>query len=394
MIDRARHIERFAELFSHRPACLASGPGRVNLIGDHTDYSGGFVLPAAIEREVLVAAAPSAVGATRLFSVRHGEMFRKDDSPRPKPGSWPSYFLAVEDQFLRRGHPTPALDVLIDGDVPLGAGLSSSAAYGVAVAFLFDRLMETGLSPRDLALLAQAAENGPFVGMRCGIMDQFISANGEEGKAILLDCHSLESRAVEFRSPAPQILIINSMKQRGLVDSAYNERRAQCEEALRILQRLAPEPIPSLRHVTEETFARFGGELDPLQRRRVRHNITENGRVLRFADAVAAGDWRVAGEALCASHDSLRDDYEVSCAELDAIVEEARATPGVYGCRMTGAGFGGCCVALAEADAVERLQDALAAHYTPRFGLEPQYLVTRPSRGAQAECMATFAGAR
>lgn len=383
MIDPIEHQEKFARIFGIQPTLLASGPGRVNLIGEHTDYSGGFVLPAAIERRVLLAAGPAASGTTRLFSVRHDEFHTQHAAAPLKPGSWPSYFLAVEDQFRRRGHAPPALDVLIDGDVPLGAGLSSSAAYGVAAAVLYDELLGTALNPTQLALLAQAAENGPLIGMRCGIMDQFISANGQEGKAVLLDCHNLDSRLVEFARPSPLILVINSMKQRGLVESAYNERRTQCEEALAIFREHSPEKPETLRHVTVEQFARHGHRLSPLQRQRVRHNLTENARVLAFATAVETGDWSAAGKLLYDSHESLRDDYQVSCPELDAIVAEARTTPGVYGCRMTGAGFGGCCVALVEQHAIGDLQERLARNYTPRFHLEPQVLVTRPSRGAE-----------
>jgi galactokinase len=386
MIDPTQLQEQFAQVYGTRPTLLASGPGRVNLIGEHTDYSGGFVLPAAIERHVLIAAAPADARSTRLYSVKHRVLHACNPATLPpKPGSWPSYFLAVQDQFVRRGCTIPPLDVVIDGDVPLGAGLSSSAAYGVAAACLYNRILGTGLTPTELALLAQAAENGPLIGMRCGIMDQFISANGQDGKAVLLDCHSLEFRLVEFARPSPLILVINSMKQRGLVESAYNERRSQGEEALRVFQGLCSEKPATLRHITADDFARHEARLTPQQRRRVRHNLTENARVLAFATAVEAGDWAAAGKLLYASHESLRDDYEVSCPELDAIVELARATPGVHGCRMTGAGFGGCCVALVEEPAVELLREALALGYTSRFNLEPQLLVTRPSRGASVE---------
>lgn len=383
MIDERRHQERFAEIFGRPPAVLGSGPGRVNLIGEHTDYNGGFVMPAAIERNVLLAAAPAANGAGRLFSVQHEEVFDAANAPG-KPGSWPSYYFAVLEMFRQRGSDPPALDVLIDGDVPLGAGLSSSAAYEVATAMMLNHLLEAGLNRTEIALLAQAAENSPLVGMRCGIMDQFASANGEEGKALRLDCHTLHFLPAQFAEPAPLILIINSMKRRGLVDSAYNERRQQCEEALEILRRETGASIETLRHVSAEQLAQHAGVLTPDQRKRVAHNLSENQRVAAFADAIAVGRWETAGELLYASHASLRDDYQVSCAELDAIVDAARETPGLYGCRMTGAGFGGCCVALVKEEALEPLRALLARNYTPRFNLEPTLLITRPAAGAWA----------
>lgn len=381
MIDLLQHRARFLHVFGQRPELYGSAPGRVNLIGEHTDYNGGFVLPVAIERNVLIAAASANDANGRLYSVQHGESF-VPGSDSPSPGSWPSYFLAVADQFHRLGHIVPPLDVLIDGDVPLGAGLSSSAAYEVAVAMVLNEVTGAGLSKPEIALLAQAAENGPYVGVQCGIMDQFVSANAILGRALLLDCHSLQFTTPEFAEPAPLIVVINSMKKRGLVESAYNERRAQCERALKIIRESSNREIPSLRHVTGNDLEKGGSRLSPQEAARVAHNLSENSRVMDFAHLMREGAWEQAGQCLYASHRSLRDDYEVSCAELDSIVEIASTIPGVHGCRMTGGGFGGCCVALAEESAVEPLMEKLAKEYTPRFDLEPTVLVTKPADGA------------
>ncbi len=381
MIDIQSHREKFVRLYNCEPEHFASAPGRVNLIGEHTDYNGGFVLPAAIERNVLLAVAPASGPHGRLFSVQHDEFFEVTGAA-PKPGSWPSYFLAVAELFFEQGHNLPALDVLIDGDVPLGAGLSSSAAYEVATAVLYNQLLDAGLNRTELALLAQAAENGPMVGMRCGIMDQFISANGEEGKAIRLDCYSLEYRAAQMAGGAPTILIIDSKKKRGLVDSAYNERRRQCEEALEIIRNKTGRDIPTLRHVTFQEFEQHASALTIEQQNRVRHNLTENRRVDEFCEAIEHGAWDLAGELLYASHASLRDDYEVSCAEIDTIVELSHQVDGIYGCRVTGAGFGGCCVALARPEAIEPMAQKLAEEYEPKFNLSPVLLPTNAAPGA------------
>lgn len=381
MIDFAGHRARFIDLFHQRPEIYGSAPGRVNLIGEHTDYNGGFVLPIAIERNVLIAVASSNDPNGRLYSVQHRESFSPGDQ-HPPAGSWPTYFLAVVDQFQQRGFDVPPLDVLIDGDVPLGAGLSSSAAYEVAAAMILNEITGAGFSKPEIALLAQAAENGPHVGVQCGIMDQFASANAVMGRALLLDCHTLEFTTPEFAQPAPKIIIINSMKNRGLVESAYNERRAQCQRALSIICHEAHREIPTLRHLSDGDLMRAQHRLTPTELHRVRHNLRENKRVIEFVAAMKQGHWQRAGECLYNSHKSLRDDYEVSCPELDTIVEIAASIPGIHGCRMTGGGFGGCCVALAEPHAIEPLKKKLTQEYTPRHALEPTILVTNPADGA------------
>ncbi len=401
MIDDRKLTTLFRETYGTAPTLIARAPGRINLIGEHTDYNGGFVLPAAINREIRMAARVRAGAVTtRLRSANFGESHEFDSAGSgialPAKKGWANFFLAVADQFVRRGAKLPALDVAIDGDVPLGAGLSSSAAYEVCAAVLYDHLCGTRIARRDIALLAQAAEHSPFVGVRCGIMDQFASALGAEAHALRIDCHSLDYDTVPFDPAGAAIVIINTNKPRELRDSDYNRRRAECEEGLARLRELAasdasaagdaPHPrdprFPTLRHVPAAVFARHEGDLPADVARRVRHNLSENARVNEFVAALETGDWTTAGRLLYASHTSLRDDFQVSCAELDAIVEIARTLPGVHGCRMTGGGFGGCAVALVRPDAVDAFAAALAPEYRRRTGLTPDIYTSPPAEGA------------
>jgi len=369
------------------PDWLAWAPGRVNLIGEHTDYNGGFVLPVAIDRGIGMAARVTGEERLRLWSMDYTAEWQcaaGEDLARlsAEPHGWHSYFVAVVDQFQRRGFGVPGLDVVIGGDVPSGAGLSSSAAYGVCAAVLLDAVLGSKIARRDLALMAQAAEHSPFVGVRCGIMDQFASALGARDHALFLDCHTMEHELVPFDSAGAALVIINTKKRRGLVESEYNRRRAECEEGLARLCQLAGQPFETLRHVTPDVFAAHEARLPEVVRRRVRHNVTENARVRAFVEGLRRGDWPVLGTLLYESHASLRDDFEVSCAELDAVVEMAGRCPGVHGCRMTGAGFGGCAVALVEPAAVSTVCSALARDYEALFGVTPDILVSAPAGGA------------
>lgn len=364
---------------------IARAPGRINLIGEHTDYNGGFVLPAAIDYEIQMAARPATGTATRLWSVNYGEAYQFDtDAALPQPGhtQWHSYFVAVVDQFRQRGIDVPPLEIAMSGDVPLGAGLSSSAAFEVCAATLLNTVCATGLTGKEIALLAQAAEHSPWVGVRCGIMDQFASALGAADAALKLDCYSLEYEAVPFDSAAASIVIINTNKPRELRSSDYNRRRQECEEGLRLINKKSGSAYPALRHVPQEVFAELEADLPPVVAARVRHNITENARVLSFVEALRASQWTQAGELLYASHESLRDDFEVSCAELDAIMEIARESGLTYGCRMTGGGFGGCAVALVKPDNVTQFTAQMLSEYKRRTGLEATIYITTAAAGA------------
>jgi len=391
MISNPKAVSIFQDTFQSNPSWVSRAPGRVNLIGEHTDYNGGFVLPAAISHNVTILASRTNNFESRLHSVVFNDSWKGTldaQTNSPRPGQWPNYFLAVVAEFQKLGHRVPELDVLVDGNVPAGAGLSSSAAFEIAAAVLLNEILRASLSKKKLVYLAQRAENGPFVGVNCGIMDQYASAFGEKDKAILLDCHYNEHELVSFDSSKISILIINSMKKRGLVDSQYNKRRQQCQEGHAEIEKLAREKYPSVRHIPMEVFNEFSGRLEPEVAKRIRHNLTENQRVLRFSEILEnkkGSDPNQLGGLLYASHESLCQDFEVSCEELDTIVTIARKTEGIYGCRMTGAGFGGCCVALIEPDKAEQIVNKIKAEYEQATGLIPECYLSIPDIGALIE---------
>jgi galactokinase len=374
-----------------RALTLAWAPGRVNLIGEHTDYNEGWVLPVAVNRLTALAGQPRPDGQVRLFSSHHREtvtfalagLTAETSAERGKllPG-WARYPLGVVAEMQSAGYTLPGADIALAGDVPLGAGMSSSAALEVATATFFAALAGLHLEPLAVARLGQQAEHHA-VGVRVGILDQAASCLGRAGHAILLDCRSLAYELVPFDLPEVALVVCDTGVRRELAASAYNERRRQCEEAAALLAEAmlaeaaaspgcaaAAGPVTSLRDVSPEAFARHEGKLPETLRRRARHVISENERVAQAALALRDGDARRLGALLYASHASLRDDYQVSSPELDAIVEIARQTPGVFGARLTGAGFGGCALALTRRDAVETLRAALARDYPPRAGRE------------------------
>ena len=376
----------FERRFGAKPALVARAPGRVNLIGDHTDYNDGFVLPMAIDRAVWIALRPRRDGRVELHSLDFGETagFTLDDpslragQARAHGEGWVEYVRGVAWALGDAGLETGSgWEGVVAGDVPLGAGLSSSAALELAAARAFAGLARLPWEPARMAKLAQRAENA-WVGVNCGIMDQLISAAGRAGHALLIDCRSLGTRAVPIPANAA-VVVLDTATRRGLVDSAYNERRAQCEAAARFFG------VPALRDVSVEEFERRAPELDELTRRRARHVVTEDARVLAAADALAAGDVAAVGRLMDASHASLRDDFEVSSRELDAMVEVARAQRGCFGARMTGAGFGGCAVALVEAAAAATFASDTAGRYERETGRRPAVYVCSASEGASLE---------
>jgi galactokinase len=377
---RARAVRAYAERFGAPPEFVARAPGRVNLIGEHTDYNDGFVFPVAIDRAVWIAARARADRTVALHSLDFGDAATVDlAAPAHRKGHWGEYVAGVAWALAEGGVPTPrGFDGVMAGDVPVGAGLSSSAALELAVARALSAVADGGATwdPPRMARLAQRAENG-WVGVNSGIMDQMISAAGRAGHALLIDCRSLETRAVPMGGEA--VVVLDTGTRRGLVDSAYNERRAQCEAAARHFG------VRALRDVDAATFAARARELDDVTRRRARHVITENARTLAAADALAAGDAEATGRLMDESHASLRDDFEVSRRELDVIVEIARRQPGCYGARMTGAGFGGCAVALVAPEAAGTLATEVAARYEAEVGITPAVYVCTPSEGASLE---------
>jgi len=363
------------------PEVIVRAPGRVNLIGEHTDYNDGYVLPIAIDRSVLVAASmrPDRVVRVRAVDFDAQATFSLDRLVRAEQQRWSNYHRGVAAVLEEKGFRLPGLDVAFSSNVPIGAGLSSSAAVEVSMAVTWQTIAGFELERPELALLCQRAEN-TFVGVNCGIMDQFISALGQENAALFVDCRTLEHRSVSIPD-GYAVVIMDTAKQRGLADSAYNTRRAECEEGVRLLSAYLPG-IAALRDVSVSQFELYVETLPLDVRKRCRHVIGENQRVLDSVDALTRGDVAAFGRLMDASHRSLRDDYEVSCAELDAMVEAAWRAPGIVGARMTGAGFGGCAVALVEGAHATRFRDQVAAEYRSATGLEPNLYICTAEQGA------------
>jgi galactokinase len=378
-LGRAR--DAFVTYFGRAPRWLASAPGRVNLIGEFTDFNDGFVLPMAIERRTVIAAAPNGLERIILRSEATGESLSIDLSAPLEPlskGRWANYPIGVLAGFAERGLHVQGFDALICSSVPVGAGLSSSAALETAMASLLETLTGVELDPVEKILLCQKAEHR-YAGVPCGIMDQFISATGRAGEALLLDCRSLGPTWLPLADPSVAVLIINTNVKHELSSSAYAERRKHCELAARSLG------VPSLREGTLQKLEEASSTLDEMSIRCARHVITEIERTLQAADCIRRRDWPEFGRLMYESHASLRDDYAVSCMELDCAVEIARgigSKGGVFGCRMTGGGFGGCAVALIEAAAQERLVDEIGAAYRNRTRREGALFVSRPAAGA------------
>ncbi|OAN43878.1 galactokinase [Chloroflexus islandicus] len=384
MFELSTLYAAFERYFGHPPTRIARAPGRVNLIGEHTDYNDGFVFPMALDRATYVAARPRSDRIVRVFSVkfREEDQFDLDQIVRDDQRQWVNYIRGVAKGLLARDLPLRGADLLIDSDVPAGSGLSSSAALEVAVGYTFQLLNNINLLGEELALLAQGAEHS-FVGVKCGIMDQLIAALGEAGHALLIDCRDLSYRPVPIPASV-RVVVCDSGVRHRLAGSEYNQRRAGCEEAVRLLKP-ALGKIQALRDVRLTDLAEHGHLLPPDLLPLARHVVSENERTLAAADALAAGDLVKMGQLMVESHHSLRDDYRVSVPELDTLVELALAAPGCYGSRMTGGGFGGSTVSLVEADRVDEFVAAMIAGYAIRTGRTMQPLVC--TAGAGVSCV-------
>jgi galactokinase len=384
LTELAGHVaNHFQDQYHRPPRWIVAAPGRVNVIGEHTDYNDGFVLPMAIGRYTVMAAdfakAPS--NLISIFDSQARATAQIDVSGKVARGdpAWSNYIRGVIAGFQDRQAEIRAMDIALFSTVPMGAGLSSSAALEVCAATLIEAATGHKMDPIEKALLCQKAEH-EFAGVPCGIMDQFISVMGRKNNLLLLDCRSRETRLVPVNDPAMAFLIVNTNIKHELSSSEYSVRRRQCEMAARILG------VPSLRDAGINDLDKFQIEKDPVIFRRARHVIGEIQRTLDAAKAFENSDWRLAGQLMYESHDSLRDDYEVSCAELDAVVsitKEIGENGGVFGCRMTGGGFGGCAVALVKADKVDFVSDKISTEYKRRTGIEAAIFTSRPESGAQ-----------
>jgi galactokinase len=375
----------FHARFGRPPAGLSEAPGRVNLIGEHTDYNQGFVLPVAIDRTVALAFAPRDDGRVRAYSLDfdQGDEFALADIHRLESDSWANYLRGVALVLQDSGHRLTGLDLVVQGEVPIGAGLSSSAALEVATVGAFAAASGLALDDRDKALLAQRAEN-EFVGVACGVMDQMAAVFGRADHALRIDCRSLETDAVplNLESHGLRLVVANTGVRRALTASAYNQRREECSRAVEMLFVLLRGRRPrSLRDITLRDLSINGRFLPEDVLRRARHVVSENARVLATVDALARGDLAEVGRLFYASHESLARDYEVSSPELDLMVELARSLEGVVGARMTGAGFGGCTVNLVHADAIDAFGEHVIEAYRARTGLPAEMYVCRAVDG-------------
>lgn len=380
MLDPKTVRDAFIARYGAAPRLIVRAPGRVNLIGDHTDYNDGFVLPAAIDRATYVAAQPRADRLIESYAVQFdaSDRFALDAIERNDAQPWSNYVRGVTKAMLARDLPIGGANLLINGDVPLGGGLSSSAALEIAVGYALQLLNAINLLGEELALLAQGAENN-FVGVQCGIMDQFISALGQADHALLIDCRDLSYRPVPLPADV-RIVVCDSGVQRSLAASAYNQRRAECDEAVRHLKQHLPR-ISALRDVTPADLEQYGATLPPVPLARARHVVSENERALAGAAALEQGDTATFGQLMNRSHASLRDDYAVSVRELDVLVAAAQAAPGCSGSRLTGAGFGGCTVSLVAQTAVDDFQALVADAYRRETGGAAIFYVCRASNG-------------
>lgn len=377
LIDNVKNA--FKATLGYAPTHIVQAPGRVNLIGEHTDYNDGFVLPCAINYQTVVAAAKRDDNIVRVISVDYGNALDEFDLTQEiafqHDKMWANYIRGVVKCLLARGFQFTGADIAVSGNVPQGAGLSSSAALEVVIGQTFKVLFNLEISQAEIALNGQQAEN-EFVGCNCGIMDQMISAEGSHQHAMLLDCRSLETTSVSMPEELA-VVIINSNKKRGLVDSEYNTRREQCEAVAAIFG------VKALRDVTLEQFNQKSHELDPLLRKRARHVITENYRTLDAAQALSQHDMQRMGRLMAESHASMRDDFEITVAEIDTLVAMVKEVIGERGgVRMTGGGFGGCVVALVPHDLVASVQAVVDANYEAQTGLKAAIYVCQAMDGA------------
>ncbi|HEV2704969.1 MAG TPA: galactokinase [Pyrinomonadaceae bacterium] len=382
MIESEPLRQAFRERYGAE-ARLFRAPGRVNLIGAHTDYNDGFVLPMAIDRETVVAAAPRADRRVRLFSLNAEQSFEFDlDRPGPKQrGLWLDYVEGVAQALAARGVSLRGADLGVASDVPVGAGLSSSAALEVSAGLALASISESDLDRVTLALAGQAAEH-EYVGIKCGIMDQFIAALGRAGHALLIDCRSLEATLIPFDTTDVAVVICDTRVKHELSSSEYNTRRAECERGVEILRESLPD-VRALRDVSVGDLERYGERLPEVVRRRCRHVVTENERTLAAAEALRRRDLDEMGRLMDRSHRSLRDDFEVSCRELDILVDIAGNIGGCIGARMTGGGFGGCTVNLVRRDALAEFQTVIADEYRRATNIEPGIYVSEAGDGAR-----------
>ncbi|MEX0719550.1 MAG: galactokinase [Balneolaceae bacterium] len=373
-------INEFQKRFGDNPVIIQS-PGRVNLIGEHTDYNDGFVLPAAIQQVIMLAVKENGLNKVRAYSVDMEESSELDlGNLQPSIFHWVNYIKGAISEVQKAGHEPKGFDLVFGGDIPIGAGLSSSAALEGGVLLGMDKLFGFGLPKIQMAKIGQLTEHN-HVGVRCGIMDQFVNLHGKADMVLKLDCRSLDYELYPFKRKDVKIVLCNSKVSHNLASSEYNVRRAQCEEGVKTLKKYKPE-IQNLRDVSLELLDKHKQDFDPVVFKRCKYVIEENQRVHDACEDLEKADFISFGQRMYQSHSGLSNDYEVSCTELDALVEIAKNLPGVLGSRMMGGGFGGCTINLVEEQHVENFTDTISREYQDKTGKETEIYITQINAGA------------
>lgn len=379
--NKSTVLDGFSRHFSSKPILVCS-PGRVNLIGEHTDYNQGFVLPASIDKAMVMAMAPNNLGAIRLHSVDMTPPYyetRVTESYSSTGVDWAEYVIGVVDQLQKAGHVIGGFDCAFGGDVPIGAGLSSSAALEGGIAFGLSELFNLNLTRLEMTKISMQAEN-QFVGVQCGIMDQFASLHGKKDSVIKLDCRSLDYEYHPFQWDHIGVLLCDTKVRRTLAGSEYNIRRSQCETGVSVIAKTHPE-VKTLRDVTLDQLDAHRSKMDEVVYRRCRYVLEENQRVINACDALQRGDLTAFGKLMDGSHKGLRDDYEVSCDELDILVDATSSLDGILGSRMMGGGFGGCTINLVAMDKLEASIAHIRQVYLDKTGIEPGFHVVKIGNG-------------
>lgn len=373
--------KQFLEKYEREPILIQS-PGRVNLIGEHTDYNDGFVLAAAIDKTIVLAICPNNLTKIRAYSIDMDESEEFDiEDLHQSEKHWANFIKGAVSEVQKDGYEPRGFDLVFGGDIPIGAGLSSSAALEGALLFGMEELFGFGLTRKQMALIGQRTEHN-HVGVKCGIMDQFINLHGESNKVLKLDCRFLDYRLYPFERDDIKIVLCNSKVNHNLADSQYNIRREQCEEGVQTLKHYKPE-ILKLRDVSMKMLKRHEEEMDAVVYRRCKYVLEENQRVHDACDDLEKGDFESFGKRMFQSHEGLSKDYEVSCENLDILVEIAKGQPGLIGSRMMGGGFGGCTINLVEEEYVDQFEETIAQEYEAKTGIKPEIYITQINSGTK-----------
>jgi len=379
-MDIERLKSTFRDIYQTEPI-LVKSPGRINIIGEHTDYNGGFVMPAAIDKAIYVAVSKRDDEAIHLYSESYQVSYTSSVAAIEKSNlSWANYVLGVADQMVKRGYKISGFNLYLDGNVPLGAGLSSSAALECATAFALDYLNDLGISQMDLALISQKAEH-VFAGVNCGIMDQFASVFGKQDHAVLLDCRTMEYEYIPLALEGYKLVLLNTNVKHSLSDSAYNKRRSQCEQGVAWISTHHPE-VTSLRDANVNMLEEFVKPKDAEVYQKCKYVVEEIGRIQKAAEALKQGDLVALGKLMFETHEGLSQDYEVSCKELDFLVDYVKDLDHVLGARMMGGGFGGCTINIVKNENIDALISEVSVLYEKEFGLSIDVYLVETANGS------------